>query len=88
MVCERRAGRRRSEASRSDSTRVVTTYKGKGVFPEDHDLSAGVLAGSASPELLDCLADSDAVLAVGSDLAHTGHAGGRSNCLRHSFRSP
>ncbi|WP_049944573.1 thiamine pyrophosphate-binding protein [Haloarcula marismortui] len=57
----------RSLTERLDAP-VVTTYKGKGVFPEDHDLSAGVLAGSASPELLDCLADSDAVLAVGSDL--------------------
>ncbi len=47
---------------------VVTTYKGKGVFPEDHDLSAGVLSGSASPELLALLSESDAALAVGSDL--------------------
>ncbi len=77
VVCERRAGRRRSDASRSDSTRLSYDVQGKGVFPEDHDLSAGVLAGSASPELLDCLADSDAVLAVGSTSTHTGHAGGR-----------
>ncbi|GAA5432185.1 thiamine pyrophosphate-binding protein [Haloarcula japonica] len=54
---------------------VVTTYKGKGVFPEDHDLSAGVLAGSASPELLDCLANADAALAVGSDLDAHGTRG-------------
>ncbi|MGB9954092.1 thiamine pyrophosphate-binding protein [Haloarcula marismortui] len=54
---------------------VVTTYKGKGVLPEDHTLSAGVLAGSASPELLDCLADADAVLAVGSDLDAHGTRG-------------
>ncbi len=47
---------------------VVTTYKGKGVFPEDHDLSAGVLSGSASPELLALLSESDAALAIGSDL--------------------
>ncbi len=47
---------------------VVTTYKGKGVFPEDHELSAGVLSGSASPELLALLSESDAALAVGSDL--------------------
>lgn len=47
---------------------VVTSYKGKGVFAEDHDLSAGCLSGSASPELLSCLADSDGVLAVGTDL--------------------
>ncbi|WP_367176014.1 thiamine pyrophosphate-binding protein [Haloarcula rubripromontorii] len=54
---------------------VVTTYKGKGVFPEDHALSAGVLAGSASPELLDCLAEADALLAVGSDLDAHGTRG-------------
>ncbi|KAA9398628.1 thiamine pyrophosphate-binding protein [Haloarcula sp. CBA1130] len=54
---------------------VVTTYKGKGVLPEDHDLSAGVLSGSASPELLDCLADSDVMLAVGSDLDAHGTRG-------------
>jgi acetolactate synthase-1/2/3 large subunit len=47
---------------------VVTTYKGKGTFPEDHRLFAGVLSGSASPELLDCIADSDAALGVGTDL--------------------
>ncbi|NHN61663.1 thiamine pyrophosphate-binding protein [Halorussus rarus] len=47
---------------------IVTTYKGKGVVPERHDLSAGTLSGSASPELLTCLADADACLAVGTDL--------------------
>lgn len=51
---------------------IVTTNKGKGVIPEDHDLSVGVLSGSASPELLDCLASADTVFAVGTDLdAHT-----------------
>ncbi|WP_435181092.1 thiamine pyrophosphate-binding protein [Halorussus sp. AFM4] len=47
---------------------IVTTYKGKGVVPERHALSAGTLSGSASPELLSCLADADACLAVGTDL--------------------
>ncbi|MEE6210410.1 thiamine pyrophosphate-binding protein [Salarchaeum sp. III] len=46
---------------------VVTTYKGKGTIPEDHDLSAGVLCGGASPDLLALLAESDAMLAVGTD---------------------
>ena len=46
---------------------VVTTYKGKGTIPEDHDLSAGVLCGGASPDLLDLLSSSDALLAVGTD---------------------
>jgi len=47
---------------------IVTTYKGKGVVSENHELSAGTLSGSASPELLTCLADADACLAVGTDL--------------------
>lgn len=47
---------------------VVTTYKGKGLIPDDHELSAGTLSGSASPELLDCLGSADVGLAVGTDL--------------------
>jgi acetolactate synthase-1/2/3 large subunit len=46
---------------------VITTYKGKGIIPDDHELAAGTLSGSASPELLSCLADADAALAVGTD---------------------
>lgn len=46
---------------------IVTTYKGKGVVSDYHDLVAGTLSGSASPELLDCLASADAMLAVGTD---------------------
>ncbi|AFO57191.1 thiamine pyrophosphate-binding protein [Natrinema sp. J7-2] len=47
---------------------IVTTYKGKGVLPDDPDeYVAGTLSGSASPELLDCLATADAALAVGTD---------------------
>ncbi|MFT4947417.1 MAG: acetolactate synthase-1/2/3 large subunit, partial [Natronomonas sp.] len=46
---------------------IVTTYKGKGVVPDENDRVAGTLSGSASPELLDCLADSDVLLAVGTD---------------------
>ncbi|WP_336328206.1 thiamine pyrophosphate-binding protein [Halovenus sp. HT40] len=46
---------------------VITTYKGKGIVPDENDRVAGTLSGSASPELLDCLADSDALLAVGTD---------------------
>jgi len=46
---------------------VVTTYKGKGVVPDDHPLAAGTLSGSASPELLDLLAESDAALGAGTD---------------------
>ncbi|OYR54384.1 thiamine pyrophosphate-binding protein [Halorubrum halodurans] len=47
---------------------VVTTYKGKGVLPETHPLSAGVLCGGASTELRELLAEADAGLVVGSDL--------------------
>ncbi|WP_049899444.1 thiamine pyrophosphate-binding protein [Natrinema sp. J7-1] len=47
---------------------IVTTYKGKGVLPDDPDeYVAGTLSGSASPELLDCLATADAALAGGTD---------------------
>ncbi len=47
---------------------VVTTYKGKGVLPDGEDgYVAGSLSGSASPELLELLADADAALAVGTD---------------------
>lgn len=46
---------------------VVTTYKGKGVISEYNDLVAGTLSGSAPPELLDCLATADVLLAVGTD---------------------
>ncbi len=46
---------------------VATTYKGKGTFPEDHPLFAGVLCGATSTELKRCLEDADAVLGVGTD---------------------
>lgn len=46
---------------------VVTTYKGKGTFPEDHALSAGVLCGGTSPEVKAVLGDADAALGVGTD---------------------
>ena len=53
-------------ATRLDAP-VVTTYKGKGVLPEDHPLSAGALSGSAPPALLELLAEADAALAVGTN---------------------
>lgn len=46
---------------------VATTYKGKGTFPEDHPLSAGVLSGGTSTDLRECLERADAVLGVGTD---------------------
>jgi acetolactate synthase-1/2/3 large subunit len=46
---------------------VLTTYKGKGVIPEDHSLSAGVLCGATTPEMHEYVAEADAVLAVGTD---------------------
>ncbi|MGM0605929.1 MAG: thiamine pyrophosphate-binding protein [Halobacteriota archaeon] len=46
---------------------VATTYKGKGTFPEDHPLSAGMLCGATSAELRACLESSDVLLAVGTD---------------------
>jgi len=57
----------RAVAERLDAP-VVTTYKGKGVLPETHPLSAGVLCGGASTELRALLAETDVGLVVGSDL--------------------
>lgn len=48
-------------------TPVVTTYKGKGTIPDDHDLAIGCLSGSASPELLEELERSEILLGIGSD---------------------
>ena len=56
----------RAVAERLDAP-VVTTYKGKATFPEDHRLSAGVVCGGASTELRELVAESDAALAVGTD---------------------
>jgi acetolactate synthase-1/2/3 large subunit len=47
---------------------VLTTYKGKGVIPETHPLSAGVLCGGTTPEIDAFIAACDAALAVGTDL--------------------
>lgn len=54
---------------------IVTTYKGKGAIPDTEARVAGTLAGSASPELLDCLANSTALLAVGTDFDAVGTRG-------------
>lgn len=50
------------------SAPVFVTTKGKGVFPEDHPLFAGVIWGGASAAVRDELASSDTTFAVGSDL--------------------
>jgi len=44
------------------------TIKGKGVFPEDHPLFAGVLWGGMSETVREEIAASDATFAIGSDL--------------------
>jgi acetolactate synthase-1/2/3 large subunit len=46
---------------------VLATTNGKGVFPEDHALSVG--AGLQHQAVLDAVADSDCVLAIGTELA-------------------
>lgn len=46
---------------------VATTRKGKGVFPADHDLFAGVLTVAGSAALVELLATADAALGVGTD---------------------
>jgi acetolactate synthase-1/2/3 large subunit len=48
-------------------TPVVCSINGKGTFPEDHPLSVG--AGYANGAVRDLVDDSDAVLAVGTELA-------------------
>ncbi|NHN49451.1 thiamine pyrophosphate-binding protein [Halostella sp. JP-L12] len=60
-----------SVAERLDAP-VVTTYKGKGTIPDDHELAAGCLSGSAPPELLDELASAETLLGVGTDLDAVG----------------
>lgn len=45
---------------------VVTTRKGKGVIPEDHELSVGTLTVT-TPALERCIEASDVALAVGTD---------------------
>ncbi len=44
---------------------VLSTYKGKGVFPEDHDLWCGILTNAAIEREL--LAEADFLLALGVD---------------------
>lgn len=46
---------------------VISTYKGKGVFPDDHELAAGVLCGGTGTAVKNCIAESDAALGVGTD---------------------
>lgn len=46
---------------------VVLTYKGKAVFPDDHNLAAGVLCGGTGTALKELVADADAALGIGTD---------------------
>ncbi|HEX3964697.1 MAG TPA: thiamine pyrophosphate-binding protein [Trebonia sp.] len=50
---------------------VVTTSAGKGVFPEDHALSAGVFGNFGMPGANDALAAADTVVVLGSKLGPT-----------------
>jgi len=65
----RRSGaqRRLRDLAETLGAPVLTTLKGKGTFPEDHGLSAGV-AASWEPPIRSLLANSDVALAVGTDL--------------------
>lgn len=47
---------------------VVTTANGKGTFPEDHPLSAGVFGNFGAPGANEALAAADTVVVVGSKL--------------------
>ncbi|WP_226007058.1 thiamine pyrophosphate-binding protein [Natrinema salinisoli] len=46
---------------------VVLTYKGKAVFPDDHELAGGVLCGGTGTAVKELIADADAALGVGTD---------------------
>jgi acetolactate synthase-1/2/3 large subunit len=56
---------------------VVTTYKGKGTLPEDHPLSAGVLCGGSSAELVSLLESASHLVGVGTDFDAVATAGWR-----------
>lgn len=47
---------------------VLLTYKGKAVFPDEHDLMGGVLCGGTGTAVKELIADADAALGVGTDL--------------------
>jgi acetolactate synthase-1/2/3 large subunit len=47
---------------------VITTKKGKGAIPEDHEQFGGILDPGTNTTLLDWLGAADACLAVGTDL--------------------
>jgi acetolactate synthase I/II/III large subunit len=55
----------RSAAERLDAP-VVSTYMGKGAFPEDHPLAVG--SAHDEPAVRELLAEADAILAVGTEL--------------------
>jgi len=61
------AGPELRRVARQLNAPLLTTVKGKGVVPDSHELVAGTLGISASPELRACLDSSDALLAVGTD---------------------
>ncbi|MFW5959186.1 MAG: thiamine pyrophosphate-binding protein [Natronomonas sp.] len=47
---------------------VLLTYKGKAVFPDDHELMGGVLCGGTGTATKNLVANADAALGVGTDL--------------------
>ena len=54
---------------------VLTTYKGKGLVPDDHPLGAGVLGRSGTPVASWLMNESDLLIVVGASFAnHTGVA--------------
>jgi len=61
------AGEHLTAVAESAGAPIATTYKGKGAVADANPLVAGTLSGSAPPELLDELAESDLLLAVGTD---------------------
>jgi acetolactate synthase-1/2/3 large subunit len=60
------SGELRAVAERLDAP-VVLTYKGKAVFPDEHELMGGVLCGGTGTATKELVAEADAALGVGTD---------------------
>ncbi|HXT91306.1 MAG TPA: thiamine pyrophosphate-binding protein [Trebonia sp.] len=63
-----RAQRELQQVAEATGAIVVTTAAGKGVFPEDHPLSAGVFGNFGAPGANEALAAADVVAVLGSKL--------------------
>jgi len=52
---------------------IITTFKAKGLIPDDHELAAGVLGRSGTPVASWCMNESDLMIVLGASFSnHTG----------------